>query len=180
MHVYVQKSTSTTLPRNPSGVSGSELSHPVAPSKAGRLPSTCDGCRRLNRLTRRAPRALPRSSANRLERCTQLGGKELRLLPGREVPALVDRVEVDDIGIGLLDPAARGPPDLARERRERERDRRRGQRLGARGRRVRPVSLPVRTGRRGSGARQPVERDVVEDVVTGQIPRGLVLDEGAR
>ena len=36
MQVYVQKSTRTTFPRRPSGVSGSELSQPVAPSKPGR------------------------------------------------------------------------------------------------------------------------------------------------
>src|SRR5438874_114638 len=51
MQVYVQKSTRTTFPRRSLGVSGDELSQPVAPSKAGRRPSTCDGCRRLNRLT---------------------------------------------------------------------------------------------------------------------------------
>src|SRR6266849_3665562 len=33
-HVYVQKSTSTTLPRRPSAVSGGELSHVVAPRSA--------------------------------------------------------------------------------------------------------------------------------------------------
>ena len=38
--VYVQKSTSTTRPRRSSGVNGSELSHPVAPSNDGRRPST--------------------------------------------------------------------------------------------------------------------------------------------
>src|SRR6185503_4114286 len=40
MQVYVQKSTRTTLPRRPSGVSGSELSQPVAPSNEARRPST--------------------------------------------------------------------------------------------------------------------------------------------
>src|ERR671920_344444 len=38
-HVYVQNCTATTRPLSPSGVSGSELSHPVAPSKGGRRPS---------------------------------------------------------------------------------------------------------------------------------------------
>ena len=36
MQVYVQKSTRTTFPRRTSGVSGSELSQPAAPSNAGR------------------------------------------------------------------------------------------------------------------------------------------------
>src|SRR6188508_644086 len=40
MQVYVQKSTSTTRPRSPSGVSGSEFSQPVAPANEGREPST--------------------------------------------------------------------------------------------------------------------------------------------
>src|SRR6185437_14200943 len=39
MQVYVQKSTSTTLPRRPSGVSGGELSQAVAPSNDARRPS---------------------------------------------------------------------------------------------------------------------------------------------
>src|SRR5215831_7605641 len=38
----------------------------------------------------------------------------------------------------------------------------------------------VRTGRRGSGAGQPVERDVVEDVVAGEVARRHAVDEGAR
>src|SRR5207247_6932181 len=47
MHVYVQKSTSTTFPRRPSGVSGSELSQPVAPSNPGRCVSACALANRL-------------------------------------------------------------------------------------------------------------------------------------
>src|SRR5215213_8916012 len=35
MHVSVQKFTSTTRPRSSAGPSGSEFSHPVAPSNAG-------------------------------------------------------------------------------------------------------------------------------------------------
>src|SRR5262245_56205302 len=40
MHEYVQKSTTTTLPRNPSRDSGSEFSHFAAPSSGGIAPST--------------------------------------------------------------------------------------------------------------------------------------------
>jgi hypothetical protein len=43
MHVYVQKSASTTLPRRSAAVSGGELSHPVALSKPGRRPSDGNG-----------------------------------------------------------------------------------------------------------------------------------------
>src|SRR5215467_11071515 len=38
-HVYVQKSTTTTLPRRPSGVSGGELIQAVAPVKGASSPS---------------------------------------------------------------------------------------------------------------------------------------------
>src|SRR4051812_20204747 len=38
-HVYVQKLTSTTLPRRPAVVSGAELSQSLAPSSCGILPS---------------------------------------------------------------------------------------------------------------------------------------------
>src|SRR3954469_24248254 len=119
-------------------------------------------------------------SAECPERRADLAGEQLGLLPGGEVATLVDLVEVDDVRVARLDPAARRPPDLAGERREAERDRRRRQRLAARGRGVRPVGLPVRAGRRGAGAGQPVQRDVVENVVAGEIPRGLPVDKGAR
>ncbi len=56
--------------------------------------------------------------AKRLERSADLCAEELRLFPGGEVPALVDLVEVGDVGVRLLDPAARGLPDLAGERGE--------------------------------------------------------------
>ena len=65
------------------------------------------------------------ASATRLERRAHLLREELRLLPGGEVASVVHLVEVVERGIGLLGPAARGPPDLARERREADRDRRR-------------------------------------------------------
>ena len=40
MHEYVQKSITTTLPRRESRVSGAELSHAIAPLKAGMGPSS--------------------------------------------------------------------------------------------------------------------------------------------
>ena len=41
-----------------------------------------------------------------------LGREELRLLPGGEVVALLDFVEVDEVGVGLLGPAPRGLIEL--------------------------------------------------------------------
>src|SRR4029079_16908744 len=66
-------------------------------------------------------------SAERAERGAELLGEELRLLPGGEVPAPRGLVEVDDVRIGVLDPAARRAEDLAGEggERDRQRDRRR-------------------------------------------------------
>src|SRR3954451_8542438 len=131
-------------------------------------------------MTRSDARPLGRSDlAEWPERRANLAGKELGLLPGGEVAALVDLVEVDDVRVARLDPAARRAPDLAGERREAERDRRWRQRLGARGGGVGPVGLPVGAGRGGAGAGQPVQRDVVENVVAGEIPRGLPVDEPA-
>src|SRR3954447_13808561 len=62
------------------------------------------------------------ASAERAERGADLLREELGLLPGGEVAAARDFVEVVEGGIGLLGPAARGSPDLARERREADRD----------------------------------------------------------
>src|SRR3954469_17285867 len=98
MHVSVQKSTSTTRPRNSAGPSGSELSHPVAP------PS--DGMRTCVNTVALAKRAEPGA---------QLGGVQLRLLPGGEVPAAVDLVEVHEVGVGLLRPASRRVDNIVGE-----------------------------------------------------------------
>src|SRR5262245_24535305 len=79
---------------------------------------------RRARVSRRLPdHALPQ----RLERRAQLRREECRLFPCREVSAAVDLVEVGEAGVDRLDPAARGSPELAGERRESDRnpDRRR-------------------------------------------------------
>src|SRR5262245_2193918 len=108
-----------------------------------------------------------------------LGGEELRLLPGGEVAAPVDLVEVGEAGVDRLDPAARGSPDLAGERREADGNRDRRRNLAARtGQKLSELPVPPRG--RGAGARQPVQRDVVDDGVTGEIAHGLAVDEGAR
>src|ERR671914_2400018 len=114
------------------------------------------------------------------ERRSDLGGEELRLLPGGEVAAPVDLVEVGEVGVDRLDPAARGSPDLAGERREADRNRDRRRSLAGRTGCGQELSeLPVPPGGRGAGARQPVQRDVVEDAVPGEIARGLAVDERA-
>src|SRR5919197_5118429 len=153
MQVYVQKSTRTTLPRRPSAVSGSELSQPVAPSNPGRV-------------SRRVPKRLTRDlplSAKRPEGRSHFGRKELRLLPGGEVPAPLDLVGVGDVGITGLDPAARALPNLAGERGEADREHDLGRSLAGRCRSGCKLSvLPIRPSRRGPGSGQPVHRDVVE------------------
>src|SRR3954462_9805707 len=77
MHVYVQKSTRTTFPRRSSGLSGDELSQPVAPSRPGRCPSEGRAAASLlRRLLNKLTAAL--LSAKRPEGGTNLGGEELR------------------------------------------------------------------------------------------------------
>src|SRR5499426_3234667 len=78
-----------------------------------------------------SPSPTTRRSAQGAERCAEFFTEELWLFPRGKVPALVDLVEVDDVGVRLLDPAARRPPDLPGERREADRDRdRRGSLAG--------------------------------------------------
>src|SRR4051794_7520248 len=94
--------------------------------------------------------------------------------------ALVDLIEVVEAGVRQLDPAARGTPDLAGERGESDRKRDVRGSLAGRVRGSLGLSvLPVRPGGRGPGACQPVQRDVVEDVVAGEVASGLPVDEGA-
>src|SRR3954453_17015308 len=105
MHVSVQKCTRTTRPPSSAGPSGSEFSHSIAPPSEGMC--TCANTMLL------AQRAEPRA---------QLGGVDLGLLPGGEVSAPVDLVEVDEVGVRLLGPAARRRVDLVREDAHGDRD----------------------------------------------------------
>src|SRR5262249_17626629 len=89
--------------------------------------------------------------AERPEGCAELFGEQLRLIPGGEVAAPGGFVEVDEVGVELFGPAARGLEDLAGERGEagRECDLRWSlpgcSSCG-------PSALPVRAGGRGPGA----------------------------
>src|SRR5262249_39977430 len=64
-----------------------------------------------------------RPLAERPEARADLCGKQLRLLPGGEVTASVGLVEVNEVGVDLFHPIARGLEDLAGEQRERDRER---------------------------------------------------------
>src|SRR5262249_51375188 len=102
-------------------------------------------------------------SAERFESGAHLLAEELRLLPPCQVAAPVDFVEVDEAGVGLLDPApgrlirlvgkdAHGDGDGDAFRIPKA-----------------ALVLPIEPRRRDPGVREPEQRDVVEDVVTGQL-----------
>ena len=80
--------------------------------------------------------------------------------PRGEVAALLDLVEIDQVVVAVLGPAARGAVDLARKDRHRggDRDVDRVEVVG--------VVLPVELRGRGAGIREPVKSDVVEHLVT--------------
>src|SRR5215211_5064563 len=128
------------------------------------------------RTARRNVRAVLRL-VQRPERGPDLAREEFRLFPGGEVAALVDLVEVGEVGVRRLDPAAWGPEDLAGEGGEADRDLDLRRNLAGR-KRLGSSELPVPPGRRGPGAGQPVQRDVVEDRVPGEVARRLAVEKG--
>jgi hypothetical protein len=98
-------------------------------------------------------------------------------LPGGEVPAAVDLVVVDEVGEGLLGPAARRLVDLVGEDAHGNRD---GDVLdGEVAALVLVQPLPVQPPGGDARVRQPEQRDVVEDVVAGQAFLGPI-DKDAR
>src|SRR6266478_862021 len=86
--------------------------------------------------------------------------KELRLFPGREVPAFWEPVVMNELGERILCPTPRGLVELVWKgaHSNRHGDALRGE--------ERKLVFPVKTSRRDRRGRQPVEGDVVEDVVT--------------
>ncbi len=92
--------------------------------------------------------------------------------------APVDLVGVGEARVDRLGPAARGSPDLAGERREADGNRDRRTSLAGRTGCGESLSeLPVPPGGRGDGARQPLQRDVVDDALPGETADGLAVDE---
>src|SRR6185312_14959293 len=83
------------------------------------------------------------------ERGPDLFAEQLRLLPGGEVAALADLVEVGEGGIGAPGPCLRGPVDVVREDGDAHRDGDlRGLHRGCAGG-AGPAVLPVQPSRRG-------------------------------
>ena len=75
------------------------------------------------------------------------------------MPALVDLVVVDEIGIGALRPVPRRLVELVREDAHGSRD------LDALRREEGELVLPIEASRRNRRVGQPEQRDVVEDIV---------------
>src|SRR5215217_1455066 len=101
---------------------------------------------------------------------TNLFSESFWLFPRREVSALVEFVVMDQVGICALCPTPRGLIEIFRK--------------GAHGNWYRDIFrrekgklvFPVQASRRDSSVRQPVECDVVEDVVARESLRHAVKD----
>src|SRR5215831_11418929 len=103
----------------------------------------------------------------RPKRSAHLVHKQLRLLPGRKMRALGKAVVVDELGIRLLSPTLRRLVDLFGESAHSDRDLDASNIEEAAGRKIMP-GVPVEACRGYRGVCQPVERDVVKDVVPRQ------------
>src|SRR4029079_6857445 len=94
--------------------------------------------------------------------------------PGGEVPAFVHLVKVDQVAIGAPRPRLRRPIDVLRKDRDGDRY---GDLIGLLRARTDSAAacavFPVQTRGRGRGARQPVQRDVVQYVVCRGRLRGI-------
>src|SRR5262249_44863497 len=110
-------------------------------------------------------------SAQRPEGRAQLAREEIRLLPRGEVIAAVDFVEVDEVRVRLLGPAPRRLVELAREDADGRGD------GGALDVEEAERVLPVEAARGDPRVRHPGHRDVVEDLVAGQVADRLAVDE---
>src|SRR5262249_14523074 len=97
--------------------------------------------------------------AQRLECRTELGREQLRLLPGCEVAALGDPVVINELRIRSLSPAPRRLIQFVRKRGNCSWD------LDVFWRKEREFAFPIQASRRNRRVREPVQGDVVEDVV---------------
>src|SRR3954451_20350125 len=126
---------------------------------------TCGSVRRRSDAARRS-----KVSAQRLEGGPELLDEELRLLPSREVPAFVEPVVVNQLWERFFCPTPRSCIDLIRKDAHGNRD---GDAFrGEEGELV----FPIQTSRRDCRVRQPVECDIVEDVVSRQT-LGLTVED---
>src|SRR5438034_6143280 len=109
------------------------------------------------------PAMISPSRPDGLETLAHFGNEVPGLLPRSEVAPLGKLVVMDELGVGLLRPALRRRIDLVRECAHGDRD------LEAADVEEAPLchlpGVPVETSRGDRGVRQPVHRDVVEDVV---------------
>src|SRR6516162_3201160 len=102
------------------------------------------------------------SSAHRPEGFAEILRQSLRLLPRGEVRALWVTLVIDEVRIGFARPAFRRLINLVLERTDARR-----QRYPLR-RKEGQLALPVQPRRRHRGVGQPVEGDVVQDIVACQ------------
>jgi hypothetical protein len=91
------------------------------------------------------------------------------------VSASVDFVEVDQVSVGAPRPCFRGAIDLIGKHRDRHRQRNLGGLLRGREEDALAAGLPLEPRRRGSAVRQPVPRDVVQEIVFGEQALGLAV-----
>src|ERR1700742_2502139 len=102
--------------------------------------------------------------AQRSECGSHLGGKQRRLFPSGEMTASVELVVINEFGISPFRPAARRRIDFVGEGAHGDRDRDAPD-VEEPSPRRNPRGVPVEPRRGDRGVRQPIERDVVEDVV---------------
>src|SRR5262249_58942170 len=110
------------------------------------------------------------ASTPRTETCTKVVHNRPRLLPRGEVSPFRVPLIVDQLGVGLFDPTPRGRTYFIREHTH---DRGDGDAFRFK---EGELVLPIETRRRNTRVRQPVERDVVENVVPREA-LGLTVEE---
>jgi hypothetical protein len=113
---------------------------------------------------RPAALALPKKLPQRSEARANLFRKEVRLFPGRKVPALGDLVEVNKPGVRPLRPAPRSRIEFVGKDAHGNGD---GDAFDAEIPEFAPI-LPIETGAGKRCVRQPRDRYVVEDVIARQ------------
>src|SRR6266403_6253184 len=100
--------------------------------------------------------------AQRFEPRAKLGHEDLRLFPGREVAAFVELAVMNELGIGFFCRTPRSWIQLVRKRAHGNGD---GNAFDTE---KRQLVFRIETTRRNPRVRQPVEGNVVEDVVSRQ------------